>query len=290
MKTFEIELSSNNNICIELCCLECNCNFSTELDLNFDDLDSLYSNSGVLHCIDCEIPYEYDIIIETNKLQVSFKNNEIFGDLKYSEKINWEEYKTSSTYKSKQFYDIQIERLKKILYLENEEYIIEQSLNRLVYTGIISSLETYLNEIFILIVFHSKDTLEKFVCEYEPYQKEKLSLHEIFVKYNSLKMRVREDLENFIYHNIPKLIRIFNIFNFELDKFEKIKDISICIQKRHNLIHRSGLNEHDEFIVMEVARTEIETLISDTNLFVEYVHKKIEENCFLPDDYFDYPF
>ncbi len=220
----------------------------------------------------------------------SFKNNEIFGSLKYSEKVNWEEYKTLSTYKSKQFYDIQIERLKKILYIENEEFIIDQSLNRLVYTGVITSLETYLNEIFILIVFHSEDTLEKFVCEYEPYQKERFSLHEIFVKYNALKMRVREDLENFIYHNIPKLIRVFNIFNFELDKFEKIKDISIYIQKRHNLIHRSGLNEYDDFMVIELNKVEIETLISDVNLFVEYVHKKIEENCFLPDDYFDYPF
>ena len=288
MKTFEIELSPDNSISIELCCFECGSTFSTELDLSHNQETILYSNSGVLYCSDCEIQYEYDIIIESNKLQLSFKNNEIIGNLKYSEKINWYEYKTLTTFKSKQFYNIQIERLKKILELKLEEYIIDQSLNRLVFTGVITSLETYLNEIFILIVFHSESTLEKFVSEYELYQKEKFSLHEIFAKYNSLEMRVREDLENFIYHNIPKLIRVFNIFNFELSKFEKIKEISKYIQKRHNFIHRSGLNENDEFI--ELKKIEVETLINDSYLFVEYINKKIEEYCFLPDYDHESPF
>lgn len=288
MKTFEIELSSDNSISIDLCCLECESTFSTELDLSYNQENILYSNSDVLYCLDCEIPYEYDILIESNKLQLSFKNNEIIGNLKYSEKINWDEYKTLTTFKSKQFYKIQIERLKKILELKSEEYIIEQSLNRLVFTGVITSLETYLNEIFILIVFHSESTLEKFVNEYEPYQKERFSLHEIFAKYNSLEMRVREDLENFIYHNIPKLIRIFNIFNFELVKFDKIEEISKYIQKRHNLIHRSGLNENDDFI--ELKKIEVETLINDSYLFVEYINKKIEEYCFLPDYDHESPF
>lgn len=288
MSTFEIELSSNNNVCVELCCLECESTFSTELDLSFSLESLLYSNSDILYCLNCEIPYEYNIKFDSNKLQIAFKDEEIIGSLKYSNKICWEEYKTSSPIKSKRFYNIQIERLEKILDIKSEEYIIDQSLNSLVFTGVITSLETYLNEVFILIVFHSESTLEKFVSEYEPYKKERLSLHEIFVKYNTLEMRVREDLDNFIYHNIPKLIRIFNIFQFELDRFDKIKDIALHIQKRHNLIHRSGLDENDDF--KEVSKNEVESLISNTNLFVEYIQNKIEENCFLPDFDIDFPF
>lgn len=288
MSSFEIELLSENNICVELCCLVCERTFSTEIDLDFSPENELYSNSDVLYCFNCETPYEYNIKFDSNILHVEFKNDEIVGTIKYSSKIHLEEYKTSSTKTSKRFYYKQIERLKIILEIKNEEYIIDQSLNRLIYTGVITSLETYLNEVFILIVFHSERTLERFVSGYEPYQKERLSLHEIIVKYNTLEIRVREDLDNFIYHNIPKLIRIFNLFDFELEKFNKLKDISQNIQKRHNLIHRSGLDESDNF--KEVSKIEVETLINNSNLFVEYIDEKIEKKCFIPGFDLDLPF
>lgn len=288
MKKFEIDLLTGNSISIELCCLDCGCKFPTELDLGDTQENTPYSSSGVLYCLECEIPYEYDILIESNKLNLSFESDDIIGSLRYSEKIDWKEYESSSTFKSRQFYNIQIERLKKILYLKTDEYIIDQSLNRLVFTGVITSLETYLNEVYILIVFHSESTLEKFVSDYEPYKKERFSLHEIFSKHNELKVRVNDDLNNFIYHNIPKLISVFNIFNFELDKFERIDKISKYIKKRHNLVHRSGLNENETII--EVSKEEVENLIFDVNFLVDYVNKKIENYCYIPDYDADFPF
>lgn len=288
MSRFEIELSSDKDICVELICLECGSRFSTELDLNFKGESLPYSNSDVLYCLDCEVPYDYKLKFDENKLEITFEDDDIFGSLKYSENVMLEEYKTSSILKSKQFYYIQIERLKKILHINNEEYIIDQSLNKLVYTGVITSLETYLNEIFTMIVFESKSTLENFVLEYEPYKKEKISFHEIFTKFNSLEMRVRDDLDNFIYHNIPKLIGLFKIFHFELEKFEKIKDLSQHIKMRHNLIHRSGIDKNDNFQV--VTKKDVELLIVVTNSFVEYIHDKIEKKCYLPNFDIDFPF
>jgi hypothetical protein len=139
-----------------------------------------------------------------------------------------------------------------------------------------------------MIVFESKSTLENFVLEYEPYKKEKISLHEIFTKFDSLEMRVKDDLDNFIYHNIPKLIGLFKIFNFELEKFEKIKEMSQHIKMRHNLIHRSGIDKND--ILQEVTKKDVELLIVDSNLFVEYIHHKIEKKCYLPDFDLELPF
>ena len=153
MTRFEIELSSDKGICAELICLHCKSRFSTELDLNFKDESLPYSNSDLVYCLDCEVPYEYKIKFDENKLEITFEDDDIVGSLKYSENIRLEEYKISSILKSKQFYYIQIERLKKILQINNEEYIIDQSLNKLVYTGVITSLETYLNEIFRLTIF-----------------------------------------------------------------------------------------------------------------------------------------
>ena len=286
MSTFEIEILSNIDVCIELNCTECDSKFSVELDLHQND-EMPYFNNGVLHCEDCEKPYEYRLKFDMNKLQVIFEDN-IIGGLKESGKVNLDDYKIQSTKKSLQFYYIQINRLQKILEIHNEEFIIVQSLNRLVFSGIITSLETYLGEIFSQIVFHSNDTFEIFISEYELYKKEKLSLSEIIIKYENLNSRVKEDLDNIIYHNINKLVPIFNIFNFELDKFEKLNTIAKHIKKRHNFVHRSGLDENENFEI--ITKEEIKLVIEDINLFVEFINKKIDSKCYLADFDIDLPF
>jgi hypothetical protein len=265
----------------------CGNKFSTELDTNFQNQELLFQDEGVLYCSYCEEPYVYTIKFDSNNLEIIFKNDELFGGLKHSEKEYLEEHKVSSPNKSRRFYFLQIERLEKILKLKSGEHIVDQALYRLVYSGVITSLETYLSEVFSQIVFHSEYTIEKFISEYEPYKKEKISLHEIFKKHKSIELRIQDDLDNFIYHNIAKLINVFNIFDFELDKFERIKEVANYIQKRHNFIHKSGLAENDSLQV--ISENEVETTINDINLFVEYINEKINDNCFLPYNHF-YPF
>ena len=67
-----------------------------------------------------------------------------------------------------------------------------------------------------MIVFHSESTIEKFVDNYEPYKKERITLNEIFTKYKSLQNRIKEHLNNSTYHNISKLLPMFDFYNFEL--------------------------------------------------------------------------
>lgn len=291
MSTFSMETISGANICVELFCNECGNKFSTELDTNFQNQELPFQTEDVLYCLYCEKPYDYTIKFDNNNLEIIFKNDELFGGLENSKKDYSEENKTSNPSTSKRFYFLQIERLEKIVKLKSGEYIVDQALYRLVYSGIITSLETYLNEIFEKIVFHSEFTIEKFISEYEPYKKEKISLNEIFKKQKSINLRVQDDIDNFIYHNIPKLINIFNIYNFELDKFNRIQNIAKYIQKRHHLVHRSGVNQNDS--LNEISEIEIETAIKDINSFVEYIDGKISQKCYLPFDFFndfDIPF
>lgn len=281
MSTFEINNLLDRKISVNICCLKCNEEFSTELDTNFSSENLPYFNDETLYCIHCEKPYDYTIKIDSNKLEVTFKNKDIFGKLEYSEEIEEYDFNETTLSSVKEFYFLEINRLKKLLDIDTLEYIINQSLNRLIFSGVITSLETYLNETFKLVVFHSNYTLEKFIEEYEPYKKEQISLNEIFSKYNGLETRVIEDLDNIIYHNINKLIRIFNIFKFELTKCSSIKSIAKHIQKRHNLVHRSGLDKFNNF--QEVSKNDILILIEDTNSFVTYIDNKIEDKCYYQD-------
>ena len=156
MSTFTMETTSDTNICVELFCNECGNKFSTELDTNFENQELPFQSEGVLYCLYCEKPYDYTIKFDNNNLEIILKNDELFGGLENSKKDYSEENKTSNPSTSKRFYFLQIERLEKIVKLKSGEYILDQALYRLVYSGIITSLETYLNEIFEKIVFHSE--------------------------------------------------------------------------------------------------------------------------------------
>lgn len=280
MTSFEIDILFNREVNLSISCIECEKIFSSELEINYLD-DKLPSfNKEIFYCHFCNSPYEFTLKVENNNLTVTNKDKNISGGLSYSKNIDIEERPYSTPQDAKTFYDLQIGRLQQILNVEIKEYIVDQSLNRLIYSGIITSLETYLNEVLISIVFFSEYTLEKFVNEYEPYKKEQLSLNEIFLNFNFLETKVINDLNNLIYHNIPKIIRIFNIFGFELNKFSNIKFIAAGIQKRHSLIHRSGIDVRDGSY-LEVSKEEIKSLINQTNLFVEYINQRIEKKCYV---------
>lgn len=289
MSKFNLEISLDKSISVELICNECGNQFSTEIDSHYKNQEFSEERDDILYCFYCEHPYRFTGILYNNILTIKFHEIDLIGRLKYSQKIDEEEYEGLTPNKSLRFYNLQIERFEKIIKLKTGEHIIDQTLFRLIYSGVITALETYLSEIFTQVVFYSTDTLEKFVYNYEPFKREKISMHEIFRKYNNLELRVRDDLDNFIFHNISKLIRIFNIFDFKLDKSPQIKNVGNYIQKRHNLVHKSGIVREES--LEEISESEIEELISDVNLFVNYIAKKNSQKCFLPyDDDLELPF
>lgn len=286
---FSIEISSDKSVSIEFDCKECGNKFSTEIDSYFKHQGFSEIHEDTLYCIYCEHPYKYNSSLDGNFLVIKFNESDLIGRLKYSQKIEEPDSEGLNSIKSFRFYNLQIERLEKIIELKTGEHIVDQTLFRLIYSGVITALETYLSEIFTQVVFYSNDTLEKFVSKYEPYKKEKYTLNEIFKNYNNLELRIRDDLDNFIYHNISKLIRIFNIFDFKLDNFHQIKILGNYIQKRHNFIHRSGVVAQESLI--EITEKELKELIFNVNLFVEYVDEKFSNKCFSPyDDDWEIPF
>lgn len=278
MTSLEILLNSNCEISVDVYCPKCEIEFSTELDSNQNEDNIPTSIKDVLYCHNCEKAFEYTATSNSERYKLVFKDERILASIKHSEKKISEDFEILSPKKSKNFYYLQIDRLKILLEMQSEEFIIDQSLNRLIFSGIVTVMETYLNEILNYVVFYSENTLQKFVENYEPYKNESLTLNEIFTKQKKIKSKVREDVNNLLYHNIAKLINIFNIFDFELVKFKHLKNVARKVQLRHNFIHRSGVDKNDGII--EVSKSEVYTFILETNSLVEYINKKIDENCF----------
>lgn len=287
MTKFETQFQIEKNISIEICCIECEEIFSTVLDLNYSDGKFPISNDDVLYCHNCSKSYNYTIKIDSEIVEILFESNNIYGSFKIEgdEFLEEEELEINIIpLDSKRFYFFQIGNLKKLMELDINDKLLKQSLNRLIFSGVITSLETYLNEVLLYMVFYSDYTFEKFVNNYEPYKKEQFSLSEIISKHNDLKTRTRHEINSIVYHNIPRLIKLFNIYNIELNNFSNIKTIARSIQKRHDFVHRSGLDKELNFQI--VTESEINLLIDEINLFVSYINSKIDNSCFLQDDIF----
>src|SRR5690554_173674 len=174
MSKFSIEMLADKNVSVELNCDECENKFSSEIDSYFKHQKFSEFPDDTLYCHYCEHPYRYSSILDGNYLVLKFKESGLIGRLKFSEKIEEQESEGLNPNKSFRFYRLQIERLEKIIKLKTGEHIVDQTLFRLIYSGVITALETYLSEIFSHVVFYSPYTLEIFVSNYEPFKKEKI--------------------------------------------------------------------------------------------------------------------
>ena len=128
--SLEIKITEKDSICLNILCLKCESNFSTELDiLQKDSENTSNSITNILYFTVCETLYEYDAIRNDDYLQIKFKNKELCGNLKYSTEVDYEEYRAPSCKKSSKFYKTQIESFQKLLCIKTEDYLVEQSIN-----------------------------------------------------------------------------------------------------------------------------------------------------------------
>lgn len=276
MNYLEIDIVDNKSINVSLICVKCGARFNPELDLR-SDTEGIYKKNEVVYCYDCEKPYEFEKIIENQKLKIKFLNKEVSASLNHSDSIDKsEEVRIPYNYKrALRFYRTQIRRLKKLLEIKHDETSIVQTNYRLIFSGVITTLETYMNEVLLFMVLDSDLRLRIFVEKYEPYQKETFRLNQVFKKHDMIYSRVEHDLNKLIYHSLPKMIRIFDIYDFDLAKYEKIKSITKSIKLRHNFVHRSGLDDNDNLIIL--SEDDVLNLIDNVDSFVLYVNQKADE-------------
>ncbi|WP_318640200.1 hypothetical protein [Flavobacterium ardleyense] len=251
------------------------------MDLVFDNPDIPIINEESVMCYECGSVMNYTTSCTSKTFSTEMRDEETIHFLEYSDQDNLELYEKSSPYKSKVFYYSQINRFQQLIDQEFGEFIIEQSLNRLVFSGVVTAVETYLNEILIYTVFYSEDTINTFIENYEPYKKEVVPLNQIISMRKSINNKIKEDLNNLLYHNIPKMIRIFDIYNYDLRSFKEIPKLVSQIKLRHDFVHRSGIDKEDNLVL--TSKQQILNLIELTNSFIEYINNKYKNNCFRTD-------
>lgn len=114
---------------------------------------------------------------------------------------------------------------------------------RMLFTQMISALETYLADTLIAEVQSARDSTIKLLQKEETLSQEKITLLEAYTNWNIVENRVKRHLRGILYHNLPKVDALYSIaFDIGLpykDKNHKTR-LNRAMAIRHDCVHRNG--------------------------------------------------
>ena len=172
-----------------------------------------------------------------------------------------EEYKSS-------FFDEHVREtidvLDKIDSLDNDA---RKLLYRTLYANVISSLEAYLSDRLIQKVMSSKDVKRKFVEQFSDYGEQKISISDIFKQIDNLDSRIKKDLRDIIYHNLPRVRNMYKkVLNID---FGDVAELMRCIDIRHDIVHRNGKDKDGN--LRDISKDDVITLAQKVSSFIQNI-------------------
>lgn len=218
------------------------------IGIEFEDFQELdYEITEITDNEDNIIQYE---IVFNNKTpenvfrnaRKKISNNRIYLD-------NWE-FEADYDYIGDQFdaitqskldYEIFKNDIDKILALSTlqsngEKY--KEILNRQIFISLIGALEVYLSDNFLRLVFENHIFLVNFVENHPHFKSEKFELRQIFKKNNEINNIAKRIILDTIFHNLSTVKEMYES-TFAI-KFPQIKNLSLFVFIRHDLVHRNG--------------------------------------------------
>ncbi|ELB2078747.1 hypothetical protein QNZ73_004760 [Vibrio parahaemolyticus] len=184
-------------------------------------------------------------------------------------------YQSYSIAENKEFHNTFLQATFEIESLSEAKLIdrqLQTQMNRLLYSNVITALETYLSDALFNIVMSNPDLIRKVVETSPEFKNQKFDLSEIYNKYSNLESLVAEYLVNIIYHNLSKVSQIYrSVLGVEFPK--KLSAIYKAITIRHDIIHRNGKDKNGQPIILEKA--DVHQLLSDIRTFVAEVNVQI---------------
>lgn len=152
-----------------------------------------------------------------------------------------------------------LDRLQKI---EIDDVPLRQILLRQLFISIIGAVEAYLSDAFINKTLSSDFYLENFVKTHPEFNKQKISVSEIFDAAKNIKERAKTIMASTIYHKLPQVKEMYQkTFNIN---FPDISEIQKYILQRHDFVHRNGKTTDGKMVTLDDATvTELKRVAID---------------------------
>lgn len=171
-------------------------------------------------------------------------------------------------------YKERIEDVKSIININTESDKHQQILFRLLYLSVIASLETFVSDIIITKITESEESFEKY---YEQFihkniknKLEKLADEGLIGK---REQEIIKHAQRLTYSDIDRIKKSFkNILTVEINY--DTANLKKHIINRHIIAHKNGRIQDNKYMIFN--ESDLETLISETNNFVDYLMSTID--------------
>lgn len=141
------------------------------------------------------------------------------------------------------------------------------------YVGVIASMEAYLSDTFILLTFRNEVNVRKFVENYEEFQKQKITLNEIYNQIEGLKNKIYNVLREIVWHRLDKVRCMYRkIYDIDLGCIEEINE---AVAFRHDIVHRNGKNNEGK--ELNISYCSVLELIDRMDVFVQNIEKQVKQ-------------
>lgn len=154
------------------------------------------------------------------------------------------------------------------------------TLVRLLFSNIITALETYLSDTMKKQVVTRAAIRRRFVESNETF-KEKISLHDIFRKLENLNTEIIQVIDTMTFHNLDKTAGLYKAVLDTHFPSEHMADLKVAILKRHDIVHRNGKTVHG--VNVTITSEDLKKLIEVVNSTVLKIDKQIKDGL-LDDD------
>lgn len=115
---------------------------------------------------------------------------------------------------------------------------LESILNRQIFISVISTMETFLFEVFISTTINETEYLKKFISTHPAFKQSKFELRDIFTEYDRIEETAKKIMLDTIYHNLPSVSNMYkDTFGIT---FPPINEVYKYVMLRHDLVHRNG--------------------------------------------------
>lgn len=148
---------------------------------------------------------------------------------------------------------------------------VKDKLYKMLYAKAITNLETYIGDTLKKYVLEDELYLRLFVERYKPYKDEVLPLCEIYHRLDKIKERVKQTLNELMYHNLGKLKGIYlEVLNVD---FGDIKQLSNAVNIRHDIVHRNGKGKEGN--ERQITKSDVIEVADMVNEFIYFVDSSI---------------
>jgi hypothetical protein len=194
---------------------------------------------------------------------------------------NWDEYKEdeyewhiSQNHSAFYIEFLQvIKDVKKILRSKIDP-LVSNTIYKMIHVHVVTAMETYLGDALKSAVISNRIFIENAAKNLEEFTRNKYTLSQILEHKDGIKKIVLDQLNKYLYHDIPKVLNIYNATLGTSLRYN-ISEIAKNTKIRHDIVHRNGKTIDGKFI--DINNTSLVQTISEIEKFVKYLDNELVE-------------